>query len=145
MANYYEWFKAIHIIAVISWMAGLLYMPRLFVYHSKVSVGSEMDKTFQIMERKLLRVIMNPAMIITIIFGLINAYIYGFVALGTWFHIKMAAVLVLVLFHGFLSYQRKVFILGQNNYSERFYRIINEIPSVCMIVAVFMVVLKPFE
>lgn len=145
MANYYEWFKAIHIIAVISWMAGLLYMPRIFVYHTKAVIGSEMDKTFQIMERKLLRIIMNPAMIITIIFGLLNAYIYGFVALGIWFHIKMAAVLVLVLFHGFLSRQRKIFILGKNTYSERFYRILNEVPTICMVVAVFMVVLKPFE
>lgn len=145
MANYYEWFKAIHIIAVISWMAGLLYMPRLFVYHSKAEIGSEMDKTFQIMERKLLRLIMNPAMIFTIIFGLINAKIYGFVALGIWFHIKMAAVFILVLFHGFLSRQRKIFMLGKNIYSEKFYRLINEIPTICMVIAVFMVVLKPFE
>lgn len=145
MDNYYEWFKAIHIIAVISWMAGLLYMPRLFVYHSKAEIGSEMDKTFQIMERKLLRFIMNPAMILAIIFGLINAKIYGFVALGIWFHIKMTAVLGLVLFHGFLSRQRKIFILGKNTYSEKFYRIINEIPTLCMIVAVVMVVVKPLE
>lgn len=145
MANYYDWFKAIHIIAVISWMAGLLYMPRLFVYHSSAEIGSEVDKTFQIMERKLLRFIMNPAMIIAIIFGLLNSKIYGFVALGIWFHIKMVAVFVLMLFHGFLSHQRKIFVLGKNSYSGKFYRIINEIPTLCMIVAVFMVVLKPFE
>lgn len=145
MENYYEWFKALHIIAVICWMVGLFYLPRLFVYHSKVQIGSEMDKTFQIMEKKLLRIIMNPAMILSIVFGLLNAKIYGFGALGLWFHIKMTAVLLLVLFHAFLSRQRRAFEAGKNIYSEKFYRIINEVPTLCMIVAIIMVVIKPFE
>ncbi len=145
MENYYEWFKALHIIAVICWMVGLFYLPRLFVYHSKVQIGSEMDKTFQIMERKLLRIIMNPAMIFSIVFGLLNAKIYGFGALGLWFHIKMTSVLLLVLFHAFLSRQRRAFEAGKNIYSEKFYRIINEVPTLCMIVAIIMVVIKPFE
>lgn len=145
MASYYLWFKSIHLISAICWMAGLLYLPRIYAYHSKVKVNSEMDKTFQTMELKLLRIIMNPAMISTFIFGLINAYIYGFVALGAWFHAKMLAVLVLVIFHGLLTRWRKDFANGKNVHSEKFYRIVNEIPAVCMVVAVIMVIVKPFD
>lgn len=145
MGQYYEWIKALHVISVISWMAGMLYMPRLFVYHTKAEVGSEMDKTFQVMEKKLLRIIITPAMIASLIFGILNAYIYGFVVLGMWFHIKMAAVLGLFAFHGFLSRQRKAFERGENKYSEKFYRIINEVPTILMIISVIMVVVKPFE
>lgn len=145
MASYYLWFKSIHLISVICWMAGLLYLPRIYVYHTKVAVGSETDKTFQVMEQKLLRFIMNPAMISTFIFGLINAYIYGFAALDTWFHIKMLAVLILVIFHGLLARWRKDFATGNNVHSEKFYRIINEVPTFCMIVAVIMVIVKPFD
>lgn len=145
MENYYDWFKALHVIAVISWMAGMFYLPRLYVYHTKAKKDSEMDKTFKTMERKLLRFIMNPAMIVTLITGFINAKIYGFVALGMWFHIKMLAVVILVIFHGFLAHQRKLFELGENQYSERFYRIMNEVPTICMLIAVVMVIVKPFE
>ncbi|MBP7189877.1 MAG: protoporphyrinogen oxidase HemJ [Rickettsiaceae bacterium] len=145
MGKYYEWFKALHIIFVISWMAGMFYMPRLFVYHTRAQIGSDMDKTFQIMERKLLRIIINPAMIASAVFGLLNAYIYGFAILGIWFHLKMVAVAGLFAFHGFLAYQRKVFERGENKYSEKFYRIINEVPTILMIICVIMVVLKPFE
>lgn len=145
MAQYYEWFKALHVIAVISWMAGMFYLPRLFVYHTKAKPGSEMDKTFQIMEKKLLRLIMNPAMIVTIATGLINAKIYGFVALGMWFHIKMTVVIILIAYHMFLARARRAFERGENKYSEKFYRIINEVPTICMIIAVVMVIVKPFE
>jgi len=145
MSEYYEWIKVVHILAVISWMAGMLYLPRLYVYHTRVAVGSEADKIFQEMERKLLRVIINPAMIITIIFGLMLAYIYGFVALGIWFHIKMTAVALLTAFHGLLARWRKNFIAGENKYSEKFFRIMNEVPTVLMIIAVIMVIVKPFE
>jgi putative membrane protein len=145
MANYYEWYKALHIIAVISWMAAILYMPRLFVYHSRAEIGSEMDKTFQIMERRLLKIIMTPAMIATYVFGITNAYIYGFVALGGWFHIKMTAVLGLTAMHGMLAKWRKDFAKGENKHSEKFYRIINEVPFLLMVIAVVMVVVKPFE
>lgn len=145
MDNYYLWFKSIHIISVIAWMAGMFYLPRLYVYHCRAKVGSEMDKTFQIMEQKLLRIIMNPAMILTYIFGFLNAHIYGFVALGLWFYIKMFAVLCMTIFHAMLSIWRKDFLLGQNKHSERFYRIVNEIPTILLIISVFMVVIKPFD
>lgn len=145
MANYYEWIKALHVIAVISWMAGMFYLPRLYVYHTGAKKDSEMDKTFKVMERKLLRFIMNPAMIVTLITGFLNAKIYGFVALGMWFHIKMTAVVILVMFHGFLARQRKIFERGENQYSEKFYRIMNEVPTICMLIAVVMVIVKPFE
>jgi putative membrane protein len=104
-----------------------------------------MDKTFQLMELRLLKIIINPAMIGTLIFGLLNAYIYGFVALGIWFHIKMTAVLVLMIIHGLLARWRKDFASGQNKHSENFYKMINEVPTIMMIIAVFMVILKPFE
>ena len=145
MENYFLWYKAIHVIAVISWMAAMFYMPRLFVYHTKAEVGSEMDKTFQLMEHKLLKIIMTPSMISTYFFGILIAYIYGFVALGVWFHIKMTAVLGLTIFHGLLAKWRKDFINGNNNHSEKFYRLMNEIPPILMIVAVIMVIVKPFE
>ncbi len=145
MANYYEWFKALHVVFVIAWMAGMLYLPRLYVYHSKAEIGSEMDKTFQLMELRLLRVIINPAMIGTFVFGFLNAYIYGFAALGLWFHIKMTAVLGLTITHGLLAVWRKNFADGKNKHSANFYRIANEVPAALMIIAVFMVILKPFE
>jgi putative membrane protein len=143
--EYYLWYKSIHIIAVISWMAALFYMPRLFVYHTRAEKGSEMDKTFQIMEKRLLRIIMNPAMIVTYIFGILNAYIYGFEALGVWFHIKMTAVLALTIFHALEVRWMKNFAAGNNKHSEKFFRIVNEIPVLLMIIAVIMVTVKPFE
>ena len=145
MAEYYSWYKAIHVISVIFWMAGLLYLPRIFVYHTKAEVGSEMDITFQTMERRLLRIIMNPALLSTYVFGLMNAYIYGFVALGGWFHIKMTAVAALTIMHMYLSKCRKDFTRGENKHTEKFYRIINEVPALLIIVAVIMVIVKPFE
>lgn len=145
MAEYYELFKVIHVCAVISWMAGMFYLPRLYVYHTRAANCSDMDQTFQEMERKLLRFIINPSMIATIIFGLLLAQIYGFAALGVWFHIKMAAVVVLTAFHGMLARWRKAFIAGQNKKSERFYRIVNEVPTILMIICVYMVIIKPFD
>ena len=145
MENYFLWYKAIHVIAVISWMASMFYMPRLFVYHSTPNITKEMDETFKLMEKKLLRIIMTPSMITTYTFGLLVAYIYGFAALGTWFHIKMFAVLVLTILHGMQAKWVKDFATGRNKHSENFYRIINEIPVVFMIIAVIMVIVKPFE
>ena len=145
MEEYFLWYKAFHVISVISWMAAMLYMPRLFVYHTRAKTGSEMDKTFQIMERKLLRFIMNPAMIMTYFFGLIVAHIYGMEALGFWFHAKMLAVLGLTIFHMLLAKWRKSFVRGENKHSEKFYRITNEIPTALMIIAVLLVMIKPFE
>jgi len=145
MSSYYLWFKAFHLIAAISWMIGLLYLPRLYAYHTKVVIGSEADKMFQLMEVRLMRIIMNPAMISTYIFGLINSYIYGIAALGAWFHVKMLVVLGLTIFHGLLARWRKDFVNGNNQHSEKFYRIINEIPAILMIIAVIMVIVKPFD
>lgn len=145
MENYYVWYKAIHIISVISWMAAMFYLPRLFVYHTRAAVGSEMDQTFKVMEKKLLRLIMTPAMIATYIFGFLLAYIYGFVALGAWFHIKMLAVLALTAMHGMQAKWVKDFARGANKHSEKFYRVVNEVPVIFMIIAVVMVVVKPFE
>lgn len=145
MEDYFLWYKSIHVISVISWMAAMLYMPRLFLYHTRAKKGSEMDKTFQIMESRLLRVIMNPAMLLTYFFGLLTAYVYGFVALGMWFHIKMLVVAALTIFHGLLAGWIKAFARGKNKHSEKFYRLINEVPTILMIIAVVLVIVKPFE
>lgn len=145
MANYYLWFKSFHLIFAICWIVGLLYLPRIYVYHTRVTFGGEADKIFQVMERRLLRFIMNPAMIATFVLGVINAYIYGFIALGTWFHVKMLAVLILVIIHGLLARWRKDFISGKNVHSERFYRILNEVSTICVVVTVIMVIVKPFD
>ena len=145
MEDYFIWYKTIHVISVISWMAAIFYLPRLFTYHSKVEIGSEMDKTFQVMERRLLKIIMTPAMLSTYIFGLLTAYVYGFVALGVWFHIKMLAVLGLTIMHGVCAKWVKDFAKGENKHSEKFYRMANEVPTILMIVAVTMVIVKPFE
>ena len=145
MEEYFLWYKVAHIIAVISWMAGLLYLPRLFVYHTNVTRGSEADMLFQTMEMRLLRWIMNPAMIATYVFGILISYIYGLEALGVWFHIKLTAVLALSAFHGFLAKCRKDFAAGINARSANFFRLINEVPTILMIIIVIMVIVKPFE
>lgn len=138
----YDIIKILHIIAVISWLAGLLYLPRIFVYHSQVSFGSETDKIFQMMEKKLLRFIMTPAMILVFIFGFYLASQIGFEFI--WLHIKITLVLCLAGYHGFLSRCRKNFEAGKNKHSQKFFRIINEVPTLLMIVIVVLVVLKPF-
>lgn len=143
--SYYLWYKSIHIISVISWMAAMFYLPRLFVYHTRAVIGSEMDDTFKTMERKLLKLIMNPAMISTYIFGLLTAHIYGWAALGIWFHIKMTAILGLTVIHAYLARQVRAFANGTNKKSEKYYRILNEVPVVFMVIAVVMVTIKPFE
>lgn len=145
MANYYVWFKALHVISIICWMAALFYLPRLYMYHTTAEKGSELDRTLQIMEYRLLKIIMNPAMIASYIFGFINAYIYGFVALGIWFHIKLTAVFGLTIIHGLLAKWRKDFAIGNNKHSKNFYRLFNEIPPILMVIIVIMVVVKPFE
>ncbi len=137
----YDIIKIIHIIAVISWLAGLLYLPRIFVYHTQTNFGSEADKILQTMERKLLRYIMNPAMIIALICGLYLANEIGFEFI--WLHIKITLVLALVFYHHFLAKCRKNFASGKNKYSQKFYRIINEVPTILMIIIVALVILKP--
>ncbi len=138
----YDLIKVLHIIAVMSWMAGLLYLPRIFVYHAEVKTGSETDLIFQTMERKLLRYIMNPAMIIAFICGfyLVAEIGFGFV----WLHIKLTLVFILAIFHHLLGCWRRDFERGQNKHSAKFYRMINEIPTLAMIGIVFFVIIKPF-
>lgn len=140
----YEWLRALHIIAVISWMAGMLYLPRLFVYHVTAEKGSDKSETFKIMERKLLKIILNPAMIASWIFGLLMIYANPGMMSGGWIHVKLLLVFLLSGFHGMLSKQVKVFAADENEKSERFFRIINEVPAVMMVVIVIMAVVQPF-
>ncbi len=138
----YEIIKILHIVAIISWMAGLLYLPRIFVYHCTVAFNSECDKIFQQMERKLLKFIMNPAMILSFIFGFYLAFQIGFE--NKWIHLKILLVLILAGFHGFLAHCRKQFIANKNSHSQKFYRIINEVPTILLIAIISLVILKPF-
>ena len=135
--------KSLHIIAVIAWMAGMLYLPRLYVYHADVKLGSPQSETFKIMERRLLRAIINPAMVATWIFGLILAYLGDYWLQG-WFIAKLALVLALSGVHGAFSRWRKDFEADRNTRSARSYRIWNEVPTLLMIGIVFLVVLRPF-
>ena len=139
----YLWLKAFHVIAVISWMAGMLYLPRLFVYHCDAEVGSKQSETFKVMERRLYRAIINPAMIATWVLGLWLAWDAGFFKSG-WLHAKLALVLILSGIHGFLSARLRDFAEDRNTRTARFYRIINEVPAVLMIGIVILVVVKPF-
>jgi len=138
--------KALHIVAVISWMAGLLYLPRLFVYHAEAKVGSQTSETFKIMERRLLKAITTPAMIASWVLGLV--LVFGFEAVDWtregWFHAKLALVVALTAFHGALARWRKDFETDRNAHTPRFFRIVNEIPTVIMIAVVFLVIMKPF-
>ncbi|QFU14966.1 protoporphyrinogen oxidase HemJ [Microvirga thermotolerans] len=139
----YLWIKALHLIAVISWMAGMLYLPRLFVYHCDAPKGSIQSETFKIMERRLLKAIINPAMIATWVLGLVLVWQGGWWTSG-WFHAKFLLVLVLSGVHGFLSKTVKVFAADANTRPARFYRMINEVPTVLMIAIVILVIVKPF-
>lgn len=139
----YPWIKAIHVIAVIAWMAGMLYLPRLFVYHAGAQVGSEQSETFKIMERRLLRLIINPAMIVTWVLGLWLAW-RGFGFSGGWLHAKIAAVILLSGVHGYFSASVRRFAADENARPARHWRMVNEIPTVLMIAIVILVVVKPF-
>ena len=144
----YQWIKAFHIIAVIAWMAGMLYLPRLFVYHCAAEKGSVQSETFKVMERRLLRAIINPAMIATWVLGLWLAWHgpdsrFGWFASG-WLGAKLMLVLVLSGLHGFFARWVKDFRADSNRHSQKFYRIINEVPTVLMIAIVILAVVKPF-
>jgi protoporphyrinogen IX oxidase len=139
----YLWLKALHIIAVIAWMAGMLYLPRLFVYHCEAPPGSPQSETFKVMERRLLRAIINPAMVVTWVVGLWLAWDAGLFRSG-WLHGKLALVLGMSAVHGmFVRYVRD-FAADRNQRSQRFYRIVNEVPTLLMIGIVILVVVKPF-
>jgi protoporphyrinogen IX oxidase len=139
----YLWLKAAHVIAVIAWMAGMLYLPRLFVYHSATEIGSAQSETFKVMERRLLKAIINPAMIATWVLGLWLAFEGGFVKAG-WLHGKLALVLVLSALHGLFARWVKDFAADRNPRSPKFYRIINEVPTILMIGIVILAIVKPF-
>jgi putative membrane protein len=137
--------KAFHVIATIAWMAGLLYLPRLFVYHAESKVGSEQSETFKVMERRLLRLIATPAMLASWVFGLILAF-SGVIdwSKDGWFHAKLGLVLMLSAFHGLLAMWTRDFALDRNTRSARFYRIANEVPTLLMIFIVILAVVRPF-
>jgi protoporphyrinogen IX oxidase len=139
----YEWIKALHIIAVISWMAGMLYLPRLFVYHCDTEAGSKQSETFKVMERRLMTAIMTPAMIVTWLAGLYLAWTGNWFSAG-WLHGKLLLVVVLSGVHGFFRRCVRDFAADRNQRSQKFYRIINEVPTVLMIGIVILVVVKPF-
>ena len=139
----YDWIKALHVIAVVSWMAGMLYLPRLMVYHCVADKGSVQSETFKVMERRLLKAIINPAMIVTWLAGLWLAYEGGWY-MAPWFHAKFALVLAMSAMHGFLSRWVRDFANDRNTRSQRFFRIANEVPTVLMIGIVILVVVKPF-
>lgn len=139
----YLWIKAFHIVAVISWMAGMLYLPRLFVYHTAAEAGSQQAKTFEVMEHRLLTYIMTPAMAVTWILGIVLMLQGSWLAVG-WLHAKLVLVLGMSALHGFLGRWARDFRAGRNVHSQKFFRLINEIPTILMIVIVILVVVKPF-
>ena len=139
----YLYLKALHIIAVISWMAGMLYLPRLFVYHVDAATGSVQSETFKVMERRLLKAIMTPAMIVSWLAGLALAY-KGHWFAAPWFDIKLALVLAMTAVHGLLSRWVKDFAADRNRHTGKFFRIVNEIPTLLMIVIVILATVKPF-
>lgn len=142
-AEAYLWLKAVHVIAVISWMAGMLYLPRLFIYHCDAPAGSPMSETFKVMEARLLRIIINPAMVVTWVLGLWLAWQGGHLAAG-WLHAKVTLVLALSGVHGFFSASVRRFAEDRNTVSQRNWRLWNEAPTVLMIGIVILVIVKPF-
>ena len=139
----YDWLKALHVIAVIAWMAGMLYLPRLFVYHCEAPRGSIQSETFKIMERRLLKAIINPAMIVTWVLGLVLVWHGNWWTAG-WLHGKLALVLILSGLHGVYARRLKEFAADRNTRPPRYYRVLNEIPTVLMIGIVVLVIEKPF-
>ncbi len=144
MADLYLWMKAIHIISIIAWMAGLLYLPRLFVYHTTVDAKSAASETFKVMELKLLRYIMNPAMIASFITGIWLIWVLGAGVLSEgWLHGKLTLVVAMAAMHGMMAKWRREFAEDRNTRSSRFYRWMNEGPTLLMIGIVILVVVKP--
>jgi putative membrane protein len=140
----YEWVKALHVISIIAWMAGLLYLPRLFVYHCTVAPGSEASETFKVMERRLLRAIMNPAMIASYIFGVWMLILIPEWFQQGWLHAKLLFVVVLTVSHMLMARWRRAFAEDRNTHPQRFFRIWNEVPTLLMIGIVIFVIVKPF-
>ena len=142
--NYYLLFKSLHLISVISWMAGLLYLPRIFVYHAENNDDRKITDVFKVMEKKLYLYIMTPAMILSWLFGLLLIHSVGFQLLGqTWMILKIIFVIFLSLYHFYLGQTLNKFKIDQNTHSHKFYRLINEIPTILLILIVFVVIFKP--
>ena len=142
--NYYLLFKSLHLISVISWMAGLLYLPRLFVYHVETINNDRQKETFKLMEKRLFFYIMNPAMVLSWLFGVLLIYSIGFESFSyLWFQLKITMVILLTVYHFFLFHCLKALKLNYSNYSPKFYRIINEVPTILLIGIIFAVVFKP--
>jgi len=147
LAAAYPWTKTAHVLAMVAWMAGLFYLPRLYVYHAERGTpGSELSETLKVMEARLLRQIMTPAMIATWLFGLALVLTPGMIDWSgdLWIYPKLAAVLLLSWFHGWLAQRRKDFALDRNSRSGRSYRLMNELPTLALVVIVVMVVVRPF-
>jgi len=144
LIEYYLWLKALHLISVIAWMAAMLYLPRLYVYHCQVAAGSEADTLFKTMEVKLLRAIMNPAMTAAWVFGILMLIANPALLEMPWMHVKLTAVILMSALHGFASRWRKDFVNANNRHSERFYRAMNEVPAVLLVIIVIMVIVQPF-
>ena len=142
----YEWLKAIHISFVIFWMAGLLYLPRLYVYHSASKKGGELDRKMLEAERNLIKIIITPAMLITLISGMLLLFKYNLEVLqnSLWLQLKLILLFFLFGYNGYLTKQGKLFALGERPRSEKFFRLINEIPALMTIIIVILVVVKPF-
>jgi putative membrane protein len=143
LSPYYDWIKAAHVISVIAWMAGMLYLPRLFVYHCAAEPGSAQSETFKVMEWRLLKAIINPAMSATWVFGLLLVWLGGWHT-AHWMQAKFALVIVMSAIHGFLVGRVRDFGADRNTYSQKFYRIINEVPALLMVLIVILVIVKPF-
>jgi putative membrane protein len=144
LSDYIDWIKAFHVIAVIAWMSGMLYLPRLFVYHTQTKVGSESSERFKVMERKLLRGIVNPAMIAVWILGPLLAWLTG-TYLDLWLQMKVVLVIGMSGMHGFFARCVKDFAADRNTRSARFYRIANEVPALLMVFIVILVIVQPFS
>jgi protoporphyrinogen IX oxidase len=143
MSSIYLWLKALHIIAVVSWMAGMLYLPRLFVYHAACDAGSAQSETFKTMEDRLLSYIMLPAMAVTWVAGIVLVFLGQWVGAG-WFHAKFIAVIAMTVMHGLFAHWVNEFRYDRNRHTQKFYRIVNEIPTVLLIVIVVLATVKPF-
>src|SRR4051794_8445709 len=144
LAEYYLWIKAFHVISLIAWMAAIFYMPRLFVYHTQLARGSAESERFKVMERRLMKGIMNPAVHATWLFGILLVLTPGVIDWSAgWWHVKLTCVILMTLFHVFLGHWRRGFLHDRNAHSEKFYRIINEVPTILMVVIVIMIIVKP--
>ncbi|MHA7872327.1 MAG: protoporphyrinogen oxidase HemJ [Hyphococcus sp.] len=144
LADAYLWLKSFHLIVVIAWMAVLMYLPRLFIYHHQASKGGEAEKHFIVMERRLLKGIGNPSIVAVWVFGILMLIANPATLSSGWFHLKLALVVLVSAIHGFYAAAQRKFAAGERPRSERFWRIINEVPFIALIVIVIMVIVKPF-